>query len=191
MTSCSNNISENSVNKNEAQDSSLKSTEKKLIDKYPPFGKIDRTPKNVYSKDGVTIESYDFENFETFLHQEDDYTYVINFWATWCVPCVAELPHFEALRENYISQNVHVLLVSIDFSKVAETGLLPFVKEQNLKSEVVLLDDPDANSWIDKVDKTWSGSIPDTLIYSKTKRKFFEKSFTYQELENELLTILN
>lgn len=189
LTACGDNNTENQ-NQVQQQNDTVK-VEQTNLTNYPPFGKIDRSPKNVYSKDGVTIEAYDFENFETFLHQEDDYTYVVNFWATWCVPCVAELPYFEELRENYLSKNVHVVLVSIDFSKVAETGLLPFVKEKELKSEVILLDDPDANSWIDKVDKTWSGSIPATLIYNKQKRKFFEKSFTYIELENELLEFLN
>lgn len=156
-----------------------------------PFFAIARAPKKVYELDSIQIESYNFENLEPFLHQEDDFTYVINFWATWCRPCVAELPYFEQLRENYLSQNVHVLLVSIDFSKAVETSLIPFLKKEKLKSEVVLLDDPDANSWIPKVDENWSGAIPATIIYNKDKRAFFEKSFTYEELESELLKIMN
>lgn len=156
-----------------------------------PFELLQRNPKNTYTKDSITIESYTFENFEPFLHQQDDYTYVINFWATWCVPCVKELPYFEKLRENYATKKVHVLLVSIDFAKAVETSLIPFLEREKLKSEVVLLDDPDANAWIPKVDESWSGAIPATVIYNKTKRAFFEKSFTYEELETELTKFLN
>ena len=156
-----------------------------------PFGDIERSPKQVYESESIRIESYDFENIEPFLHQKDNYTYVVNFWATWCKPCVAELPYFEKLRENYSSQNVHVLLVSMDFSKAVETSLIPFLKKEQLKSVVGLLEDSDANSWIPKVDENWSGAIPATIIYNKNKRAFFEKSFTYEELESELLKIMN
>ena len=76
--------------------------------------------------------------------------------------------------------------MSIDFPKMAETKLLPFIKTHNLKSEVLLLNDPDANNWINKVDSTWSGAIPATLIYKGNKRRFYEKSFSFDELENEV-----
>jgi len=188
FSACNNNNAEQEVATNESDslNETIDTTESKL-----PFSKIKRSPKNTFIEDSITIESYTFENLEPFLHQEDDYTYVVNFWATWCVPCVKELPHFEKLRENYLSKNVHVLLVSIDFSKAVETSLVPFLKKEKLKSEVVLLDDPDANSWIPNVDEHWGGSIPATIIYNKSKRAFFEKAFTYEELESELLKIMN
>ncbi|MNS33235.1 hypothetical protein D3C72_653440 [compost metagenome] len=74
---------------------------------------------------------------------------------------------------------------------MAETKLLPFVKEHNLKSEVLLLNDPDANTWINKVDSTWSGAIPATIIYKGDKRRFYEKSFSFEELENEVKQFQN
>jgi hypothetical protein len=81
---------------------------------------------------------------------------------------------------------VKVLLVSLDMHKMVESRLIPFIKEKNLQSDVVLLRDPDANSWIGKVDKNWSGAIPATVIYRNDKRNFYEKSFTYEELEKEV-----
>jgi len=189
---CSCSESDNAADQQTSQDSLIENNAVDVNDsELLPFSKITRAPKNVYEFDSVRIESYNFENLEPFLHQEDDYTYIINFWATWCVPCVKELPYFEQLRENYLDKNVHVLLVSIDFSKAVETGLVPFLKREKLKSEVVLLDDADANSWIPKVDENWSGAIPATIIYNQSKRAFFEKSFTYEELESELMKIMN
>lgn len=143
-------------------------------------------PLKTYSEGNISVNSYTFSALEHFLKKDNDTTYVVNFWATWCVPCVEELPNFEKLKATYKGKKVKVLLVSIDFPKMAESKLLPFIKEKNLKSDVVLLNDPDANSWINKVDSTWSGAIPATVIYKKDKRQFYEKSFTYEELETEV-----
>jgi thiol-disulfide isomerase/thioredoxin len=129
------------------------------------------------------IPVYDFKSFEPLLHINNDTTYVVNFWATWCKPCVAELPYFEQLHEAYKAKKVKVLLVSLDFSSQIEKKLIPFLEKRPLQSTVIVLDDPDANSWIDKVDASWSGAIPATVIFKGTKRGFFERSFeNYAEL---------
>jgi thiol-disulfide isomerase/thioredoxin len=146
-------------------------------------------PMKVYIKDSMSVNAYDFAGLEHFLHKDNDTTYVVNFWATWCVPCVEELPHFEKLTQEYENEKVKVLLVSLDMHKMIESKLLPFIKEKNLQSDVVVLRDPDADSWIPKVDSTWSGAIPATVIYKGSKRNFFEKSFTYEELVKEINNI--
>lgn len=129
-----------------------------------------------------------FEQFEKYLHLDDEYIHVVNFWATWCAPCVKELPYFEAVNQEYKDKNVKVLLVSLDFNL---KKLDAFLAKNELKSEKVLLDDPDQNSWIPKVSPEWSGAIPATVIYKKGKRKFYEHSFTKAELESELRHFIN
>lgn len=152
-------------------------------------GLADFPPKNVVSNDNVEVDVYDFEGFERFLHIADDNTYVINFWATWCKPCVAELPYFERLNKEYGDKGVKVILVSLDMPKMLEKKLLPFLEEKKLESRVVVLDDPKQNDWIPKVNAEWSGAIPATLIYNKKNRAFYESSLTYEELENHLNTL--
>ena len=142
------------------------------------------------SIDTMSLEIFDFNGLEKLLNQKDDKIYVINFWATWCAPCVKELPHFEKLNKEYSEKNVEVILVSLDFPHVYDSKLKPFIKDKNLKSKVVALDDADMNTWIPKVDETWSGSIPATIIYKNDERKFFEKSFTFEELESEIKQFL-
>ena len=144
-----------------------------------------------YKAGTMDVPFYEFKELETFLHKKDDRTYVINFWATWCKPCIKELPYFEELNANYKDRNVEVLLVSLDFPKSIESKLLPFIKEHGLKSQVVILNDIKSNTWIPKVDEEWSGAIPATVIYNKDKRQFYERSFTYEELETELEQFLN
>ncbi len=89
---------------------------------------------------------------------------LVDFWATWCKPCVKELPYFEALHENFKGEKIKVILVSLDFKKDVETKLIPFVEEHKLKSDVVALTDHKYNEWIDKVDPEWGGAIPVTVV---------------------------
>ena len=143
-------------------------------------------PLKVYNAGGISVDSYDYISFEKLLKFQNDTTYVVNFWATWCMPCVAELPNFEKLNTEYKDRKIKVILVSLDMSKQVESNLLPFIKKKNLQSKIVFLNDPDANSWISKVDSSWSGAIPATVIYNKNKRKFYEQSFTFESLEKEI-----
>ena len=141
-------------------------------------------------KEPAPLEIYDFMGIEPFLNREDSKTYVVNFWATWCGPCVKELPHFEKIQKNY-KDDVEVILISLDFPHQYKTKLQPFIQKHQLTSKVIVLDDPDMNAWIPKIDSDWDGAIPVTLIYNASKRVFYNRTFTYKELESELKTFLS
>lgn len=136
------------------------------------------------------LEIYDFDGLKPFLKTDTDKIYVVNFWATWCAPCVKELPYFEDLNATYADQNVEVLLVSLDFPKKYDSHVKPFIKKHGLKSKVIALNDMDSNTWIPEINPDWSGAIPATLIFNKDKRRFYEQTFTYEELETELKQFL-
>jgi thiol-disulfide isomerase/thioredoxin len=139
----------------------------------------------------ITVKSYSYNELRPLLEKKDEKTYVINFWATWCAPCVKELPAFEKIKKQYASKNVEVLLVSLDFPKQIEKKLIPFIARKNIQSKVILLDDMNEDVWIKAIDSSWSGAIPATIIYNKNSRKFYEKTFDYETLEIELQTFLN
>jgi thiol-disulfide isomerase/thioredoxin len=148
----------------------------------------DSIEKSTEPTTGIPVLS--FESLQPLLQHQNDTTYVVNFWATWCRPCIKELPYFEKVGEMYSDKKVKVLLVSLDFPDKLQKQVIPFIEKNDLKSRVVLLDDPDANSWIPKVSPEWSGAIPATLIYNKENRNFYEKSFTYNELEQAITNVL-
>ncbi|HLO59379.1 MAG TPA: TlpA disulfide reductase family protein [Bacteroidales bacterium] len=132
------------------------------------------------------VPEVNFASFQNQLKHNTDTVYVINFWATWCAPCRKELPLFEKIHNDYSGKKVSVLLVSLDFPKQAQKSLSNFIEDNKITAPVILLNEPDANTWIDKVDVSWSGAIPATLIYKKTNRKFFEKELTYDEISNSI-----
>ena len=131
-----------------------------------------------------------FDNFEKAILKKDDTIYVINFWAIWCAPCVKELPYFEKLHlEN---KNVKVILVSLDSAKDLEKKLILFIKKKKITADVILLSDKDYNSWLNKIDPNWSGSIPATLLISGNQKLFAEREFeSSTELNDYINSFIN
>lgn len=122
---------------------------------------------------------------QTFLEEMggvEEGTVVINFWATWCGPCVEELPHFNRMARENADENFSVIFVSLDFD---EASLSSFLDTHEFEGEVIFLSnglrDPD---WIGKVAPAWSGAIPATLAqnFEATETAFHEGSFTYESL---------
>jgi thiol-disulfide isomerase/thioredoxin len=132
-----------------------------------------------------------FSDFEPFLNRENDTVYVINFWATWCGPCRKELPEFEKVHLEYRHQKVKVLLVSLDFPAQIDKTLPGFLRDNHISAPVIVLDEPDANSWIDKVNPAWTGSIPATLFYKGSDRLFLEKEINYQDIIRSIHSFIN
>ena len=139
----------------------------------------------------IPFPIHNFDGLEPLLHNTDGKTHIVNFWATWCKPCVAELPDFEKTFAEQKENGVAMTLVSLDMPSMWEKRLVPFVKKQALQGEVVILDDPKMNDWIPKIDADWDGGIPATLIYNQNKRQFYPHGLTYGELNKELQKFLN
>lgn len=135
------------------------------------------TAQNVIVYDSIA-------QLEARIRQAGDTTLVINFWATWCGPCVEELPIFEELHRRYSPFGLNVILISLDFKSQKDKRLIPFLQNNCLSPEIGLLADPDMDSWIPRVDSLWDGAIPATLVVQGNKRGFHPTYFKdFQELE--------
>lgn len=129
-----------------------------------------------------------YENLEALqsrISRAGDTAIVVNFWATWCKPCVEELPCFDELFELYGSHNVQILLVSLDFKSQLEKKFIPFLNTHQLKPEVALMADQDLNAWIPAISEEWDGAIPATLVFKGKKSRFKLGKFdNIEDLEN-------
>jgi thiol-disulfide isomerase/thioredoxin len=133
-----------------------------------------------------------FDELAKMMSQKNDTTYIFNFFATWCVPCVEEFPAFQRFSARYAGKKMRLIFVSLDFKKDFSKRLLPFLKKNHVRNEVVLLDETDYNSWIDRVDTTWDGNLPATLVINNGKHihQMFAREFTNASLEATLKPFL-
>jgi thiol-disulfide isomerase/thioredoxin len=130
------------------------------------------------------VEIIKFPELRDLINSQEPDVHVINFWATWCGPCVKELPQFEALHQKN-KPGLKVTLISLDFADRVDR-VARFLHRKKMTANTLLLDEIDGNTWIDKVEPAWSGAIPATLIldHRTGKRKFIEKELKDGELES-------
>ena len=119
---------------------------------------------------------------------QSDSVLVINFWATFCGPCIGELPYFHSITDQYKQQKVKLLLVSLDFKESYPKKIRDFAKKRKYKAEIVWLDEEKPDEFLPKVDSSWTGSMPATLFINKKTgyRKFVEAEMKPQDLEREI-----
>lgn len=117
---------------------------------------------------------------------------IFNFWATFCKPCLAELPHFQAAAEQYKKDGLRLVLVSLDLKEAYPKTVSAFVKRLKLTSPVVFLDEGDADRFVPLVDHSWSGAIPGSLFINKARgyRKFVEEELSKGTLEGVIREML-
>jgi len=126
------------------------------------------------------------------INTPSDEVKVINFWATWCAPCIKELPLFEKLNQD--RKDVKVTLVSMDIDLDPNPDkVYKFVGRKSIQCQVVILNEKNPNNWIDKIEKEWSGALPATLIINSKngKRKFIEKELHEGDLEKLIEEVLD
>lgn len=135
---------------------------------------------------GQKVEYLNVPELEKILNSREDKLYVVNFWATWCPPCVSELPAFEKVASGFNKNQVRFILISLDFPGQIDKQLIPFLKKNKITLEVAVMMEADANLWIDKVDPSWQGNIPSTLFLNNPKkiRHFHPEVLDEQGLRN-------
>lgn len=128
------------------------------------------------------VEEISIDQLLQRVEQSSDTLYLVNFWATWCPPCVEELPIFDSDELKELHEHLKVLLVSLDFKSQKEKLLIPFLQKKQVKQEVLLLNERNPNEWIDKINAGWSGAIPTTVVYHQNKQVFHEGELDLPQL---------
>lgn len=116
---------------------------------------------------------------------------IVNFWATWCGPCIKEIPWFEQGIDKAAAP-VKLLLVSLDFPEAFPTQLTAFVKKKGYKSEVLFLEETKADYFIPIIAPKWQGAIPASVFINNSKKYYevFNHQLTEQRFELELQKLI-
>ncbi len=137
----------------------------------------------------IPVTEVNYQQLKPVFTQNNDTLYVVNFWATWCGPCVQELPYFMEVNEKFRNKKFQMVLVSLDNPDKLEESVMDFVNRFGLdRARLYMLNDvKNMNEWIPDVDSSWGGTIPATLIIkNKTNLWFAAEALTLEELTKQI-----
>jgi len=114
-----------------------------------------------------------------------DTTYILNFWATWCKPCMQELQAIDSVGISLKDTKTKLIFVNLDF-KEKKNQVTSALKNKGIQSECVLLDEVNGNVYIDRISQDWTGSIPATLIKKAKQQILVDKKLSSEQLHSAL-----
>ncbi|MBS1575307.1 MAG: TlpA family protein disulfide reductase [Bacteroidetes bacterium] len=146
---------------------------------------------NIIVAGAQSVPAWKITDLEKYI-QSSKTPVIVSFWATYCVPCLAEIPYFEKKVSQYKKDGITILLVSLDMEEQYPKAISSLVKKMKFTSTVVWLNETDADYFCPKVDSSWSGALPSTLfVNNKTGyHKFFEEKIPEDKLEREIKAMI-
>jgi thiol-disulfide isomerase/thioredoxin len=134
-----------------------------------------------------TIKKVKVTEVEEYI-KNSDHPIVLNCWATWCAPCIEEIPYFMETVKKYSEQKVELVLMSLDFATSYPNKILDLVKKRHFEATFLWLNETNADYFCPKIDPKWDGTLPSTLFVDpKTGyRKFFGRPMTDRQIDLEV-----
>jgi thiol-disulfide isomerase/thioredoxin len=140
---------------------------------------------NLYSQMIPKLKIQDVVNYYS---KNNDTTYIVNFWSTYCQPCIEEMPYLQSISKKYAAKKVKLVFVSLDVKSFYPKKLNAFLKKKKITATTIWLNETNADIFCPAVDEKWSGAIPATIIVHNKKgyKQFYEEQFTPQQFEEAL-----
>jgi len=147
---------------------------------------------DVFLANAQSIPKWKITDVEDFIKKSES-PVIVTFWATYCIPCIEEIPYFEELVKKYEDKGVKLLLVSLDFENFYPSRIRKFAAKQKFTAPIVWLDETSADYFCPKIDSAWSGVMPATLLVNNKSgyRSFFEEQIPREVLEAEILKMVD
>lgn len=114
-----------------------------------------------------------------------DTTYIVNFWATWCKPCMEELQAIDSVGMENKTGKIKLVFVNLDF-RDKKNQVNSALKRKGIQSSCVLLDEVNGNVYINQISPDWSGSIPATLLKKGVRQVLLDKKLSSEQLRTAL-----
>jgi len=145
----------------------------------------------VAAAQSATIPLWKLEDLKRAINEAKEPT-IMNFWATFCKPCIEEIPHFQDVVKKYDSAGVRLVLVNLDMKEAYPKKISDFAKKRKFTAPITFLDETNADLFCPAVDASWSGAIPATIFINPRTgyRRFIEEPLKKEELEKEIKAML-
>jgi thiol-disulfide isomerase/thioredoxin len=132
------------------------------------------------------------KEFRRLLAKEQGNVLVVNFWATWCIPCIREFPDLSKLQEKHSERGLKVIAVSMDDPELLDTKVKRFIQEHRPGFVTYLQTEADPDTFASVVDPGWSGVVPTTYVIDRTGkvRKSMVGRRSYEEFEAAITPLL-
>lgn len=143
-------------------------------------------------KSSAALKMWNSKETETFLGKKNDTLYITNFFATWCGPCVKEIPHFKNKIQELSGKPVKITFISVDSKDDWTTKVPQFADEQGIRNNTVLLDSEllEGDFYVTNF-KKWDGSaIPFTYMRKGDKTDETLGMMSEEELNEKINTLL-
>jgi thiol-disulfide isomerase/thioredoxin len=143
-----------------------------------------------FQSSAQTVAKWKIGELENYIKQSTK-PVIVNFWATFCKPCVEEIPYFQKLVKKYEKEGIELLLVSLDL-KDAYANIPSFAAKHKFNSRIIYLNETNADLFCPKIDEKWSGAIPASLLVNNKTgyKKFFEEQIPENKLEEEIKALI-
>jgi thiol-disulfide isomerase/thioredoxin len=135
-------------------------------------------------KDAPNIGTLKPADFAQFRDSARGKVLVLNFWATWCGPCVAEFPEFVALDAKYRDQGVKIVGITSDDAEDVQPKVIPFIRKHQVKFDIVQQNLEDSEEIMNQITKDWNGVIPVTVVYDRQGKLAYSR---FGIIDRELL----
>lgn len=135
----------------------------------------------------------EFKAFEKILAQEKGKAVLVNLWATWCKPCVNEMPLLEKLHQNYKDKGIKVITLSMDEVTKIDSLVIPYWQAMNFSMDNYLIAAEDPGALVNQIDPLWLGLLPTTFIFNTNGEKVetVTGTMSYGGFEKKMLNVLN
>jgi thiol-disulfide isomerase/thioredoxin len=152
----------------------------------PVTDTIEIKPKFTIERQGTAIKVIEFGELEKLLGSQSPRTRVFHFWASWCAPCLQELPQWNSIIPQYTNKEMEWYFVDISIEEDLQTKTMDFLLLQPNLRPVLHLNPDNPNEWVPKVHPDWQGTIPMTLIVKGEQKILIEKKMSVEELQQQL-----
>jgi peroxiredoxin len=135
-----------------------------------------------WNQEPVALDPIDEAALEKHAKNDTENHLVVNIWATWCAPCVEELPELVTINRMYRKRKFKLVTLSMDEPE-QKADALKVLKEKHVSSANYLSTLPDRDRFADLVDKQWAGPLPHTVVIAPGGKIIYRKNGPLDPLE--------